>query len=169
VIAARLMAEKDNTRADAVWGLAVTNVDLLKKNGLLQAYTPKGFAAISPEVPRFVHAAVLVRQLRLDRGDHLQRDRGQETRHSAAEDVDRPDQPDLQGPDRDAASGVLGNRLHLRLGLAADDGGAEGVGVHGQAAPEHRLLHAFRLVAGSDGRARASASSDSQSSCAGRA
>lgn len=49
VIAARLMAEKDNTRADAVWGLAVTNVDLLKKNGLLQAYTPKGFAAIAPK------------------------------------------------------------------------------------------------------------------------
>jgi iron(III) transport system substrate-binding protein len=49
VIAARLLAEKDNTRADAVWGLAVTNVDLLKKNGLLQAYSPKGFAAIAPQ------------------------------------------------------------------------------------------------------------------------
>ena len=49
VIAAKLLAEKDNTRADAVWGLAVTNVDLLKKNGLLQAYTPKGFGAIAPK------------------------------------------------------------------------------------------------------------------------
>jgi len=49
VIAARLLAEKDNTRADVIWGLAVTNVDLLKKSGLLQAYAPKGLAAIAPK------------------------------------------------------------------------------------------------------------------------
>jgi iron(III) transport system substrate-binding protein len=46
VITAKLLAEKDNPRADAVWGLAVTNLDVLKEQGLLQPYAPAGLKGI---------------------------------------------------------------------------------------------------------------------------
>ena len=37
VITARLLAEKDNRQADAIWGLAATSLMLLDKEGMLQA------------------------------------------------------------------------------------------------------------------------------------
>lgn len=42
VVAAKLLAEKDNPRADMVWGLAATNLAALSKIGYFQAYAPKG-------------------------------------------------------------------------------------------------------------------------------
>ncbi len=42
VITAKLIAEKDNPRADVVWGLAVTSVGILKSQNLLEPYAPKG-------------------------------------------------------------------------------------------------------------------------------
>ncbi|MCJ8170527.1 putative 2-aminoethylphosphonate ABC transporter substrate-binding protein [Atopomonas sediminilitoris] len=48
IITARLLAEKDNPRADAVWGLAGTSLMLLQKEGLLQGYAPKGVEALAP-------------------------------------------------------------------------------------------------------------------------
>ena len=42
VITAKLLAEKANPRADAVWGLAASSLLLLKSEGMLQAYAPKG-------------------------------------------------------------------------------------------------------------------------------
>jgi iron(III) transport system substrate-binding protein len=48
VITARFLAEKDNPKADVVWGLAATSLLLFKKQGLLEAYTPAGFAALKP-------------------------------------------------------------------------------------------------------------------------
>lgn len=41
-ITARFLAEKDNPRADMIWGLAVTSIILFDKAGLIQPYTPKG-------------------------------------------------------------------------------------------------------------------------------
>jgi iron(III) transport system substrate-binding protein len=46
IVAAKLMAEKDNPRADVVWGLAVTNLDLIKAQGLLIPYAPPNLARI---------------------------------------------------------------------------------------------------------------------------
>jgi iron(III) transport system substrate-binding protein len=46
VVAAKLVAEKENPRADAVWGLAVTNLDLIKAQGLLHPYAPQGLDKI---------------------------------------------------------------------------------------------------------------------------
>lgn len=40
VVAAKLLAEKDNPRADVVWGLAVSNADHLKTQGIFEAYLP---------------------------------------------------------------------------------------------------------------------------------
>lgn len=42
VVAAKLLAEKDNPRADIVWGLAATNLSMLSKIGYFQPYAPKG-------------------------------------------------------------------------------------------------------------------------------
>ncbi|MGH6814071.1 MAG: putative 2-aminoethylphosphonate ABC transporter substrate-binding protein [Hyphomicrobiaceae bacterium] len=48
VITARFLAEKDNPRADVIWGLAATSIQLFKKAGLIEPYTPKGFADLKP-------------------------------------------------------------------------------------------------------------------------
>ncbi|MBS0539620.1 MAG: putative 2-aminoethylphosphonate ABC transporter substrate-binding protein [Proteobacteria bacterium] len=48
VVAAKLMAEKDNPRADIIWGLAASNVGLMASQGMLEPYTPAGAAALKP-------------------------------------------------------------------------------------------------------------------------
>lgn len=42
IMTAKLLAEKDNPHADVVWGLAGSSMALLKNEGILSAYTPKG-------------------------------------------------------------------------------------------------------------------------------
>lgn len=46
IITARLLAEKANPQADAVWGLAATSLMLLDKEGMLQPYAPKGLEQV---------------------------------------------------------------------------------------------------------------------------
>jgi len=48
VITSRFLAEKDNPRADVVWGLAVTSIIAFEKAGLVHAYTPKGADQLKP-------------------------------------------------------------------------------------------------------------------------
>ncbi|MCA0400136.1 MAG: putative 2-aminoethylphosphonate ABC transporter substrate-binding protein [Proteobacteria bacterium] len=48
-LTARIAAEGDNQRGDAIWGLAVTSMLDFKKRGLLIPYAPKNLAAIRPE------------------------------------------------------------------------------------------------------------------------
>lgn len=48
IITAKLLAEKDNPQADAVWGLAASSLLLLKKEQMLEAYAPKGVARLKP-------------------------------------------------------------------------------------------------------------------------
>lgn len=54
VVTAKLLAEKDNPQADAVWGLAATSLLLLKQEGMLEAYAPAGLDRLDP---RFRDAA----------------------------------------------------------------------------------------------------------------
>lgn len=42
VITARLLAEKDNPRADVIWGVAASSIVLFEKQNMLIPYTPKG-------------------------------------------------------------------------------------------------------------------------------
>lgn len=42
IITAKLLAEKDNPRADVVWGLAASSLLVLKTEGMLMPYKPKG-------------------------------------------------------------------------------------------------------------------------------
>jgi iron(III) transport system substrate-binding protein len=48
IITARLLAEKSNPQADAIWGLAATSLMLLDKEGMLQPYAPKGLEKVRP-------------------------------------------------------------------------------------------------------------------------
>jgi len=48
VMTARIIAEKDNPRADAIWGLAASSVALFGSMNMLEAYTPAGSAALKP-------------------------------------------------------------------------------------------------------------------------
>jgi iron(III) transport system substrate-binding protein len=49
VITARLLAEKDNTQADAIWGLAATSLMVLDGKGMLEGYKPQGYADIKED------------------------------------------------------------------------------------------------------------------------
>jgi iron(III) transport system substrate-binding protein len=46
VITARFLAEKDNPRADAIWGLSASSIVLFKTMNLLEPYDPKDSAAL---------------------------------------------------------------------------------------------------------------------------
>lgn len=49
IVTARLLAEKNNPQADVVWGLAATSLMLLKAEGMLEAYAPRGLDRLSPQ------------------------------------------------------------------------------------------------------------------------
>lgn len=51
IVTAKLLAEKDNPRADVVWGLAATSLLVLDGEGMLLPYSPKGVDKLDP---RFV-------------------------------------------------------------------------------------------------------------------
>ena len=48
VMTAKLIAEKDNPRADVIWGLAASSVGLMAGMGMIEPYTPAGAAALKP-------------------------------------------------------------------------------------------------------------------------
>jgi iron(III) transport system substrate-binding protein len=48
VITAKLIAEKDNPRADAIWGLAASSVGLFAGLNMIEPYSPAGAAALKP-------------------------------------------------------------------------------------------------------------------------
>src|SRR5215218_10474697 len=48
VMTAKLVAEKDNPRADVVWGLAASSIGLMGSLGMIEPYTPSGAAALKP-------------------------------------------------------------------------------------------------------------------------
>jgi iron(III) transport system substrate-binding protein len=48
VVTAKLIAEKDNPKADAVWGLAVSSLLVADQQGMLEPYAPKGVESVNP-------------------------------------------------------------------------------------------------------------------------
>jgi iron(III) transport system substrate-binding protein len=49
IVTAKLLAEKNNPQADVVWGLAATSLLLLKTEGMLEPYAPKGVETLDPK------------------------------------------------------------------------------------------------------------------------
>ncbi len=45
-LTARLLAEKNNPQADVIWGVAATSMMIFEREGMLEAYAPKGADAI---------------------------------------------------------------------------------------------------------------------------
>jgi len=48
VVTAKILAEKDNPRADIIWGLGASSIALFDSMGLLEPYTPKGVDQVKP-------------------------------------------------------------------------------------------------------------------------
>ncbi|AUH65583.1 putative 2-aminoethylphosphonate ABC transporter substrate-binding protein [Paracoccus zhejiangensis] len=48
VITAKLLAEKNNPQADVIWGIAGSSLLLLKSEGMLEPYAPKGVETLDP-------------------------------------------------------------------------------------------------------------------------
>ncbi len=49
IITAKLLAEKANSQADLIWGLAATSLLILDQEGLLAPYAPKGLEKVLPQ------------------------------------------------------------------------------------------------------------------------
>jgi iron(III) transport system substrate-binding protein len=49
VVTARLLAERNNPRADVIWGLAVTSILVFEENNMLEPYTPRGADQLKPQ------------------------------------------------------------------------------------------------------------------------
>lgn len=49
IVTAKLLAEKANPQADAVWGLAATSLLILKDEQMLETYAPEGVTNLSPK------------------------------------------------------------------------------------------------------------------------
>ncbi|MCW8334161.1 putative 2-aminoethylphosphonate ABC transporter substrate-binding protein [Vibrio paucivorans] len=50
IMTAKLLAEKNNPRAEVVWGLAGSSMALLKEEGILQPYTPQGLDMLKSDL-----------------------------------------------------------------------------------------------------------------------
>lgn len=50
IVTAKLLAEKDNPRADVVWGTAATSLMLCNKAGMVEPYAPKGLEKVRPKM-----------------------------------------------------------------------------------------------------------------------
>ena len=50
IITAKLLAEKDNPRADVVWGTAATSLMLCDQAGMVAPYAPKGVEKVRPKM-----------------------------------------------------------------------------------------------------------------------
>ena len=46
IVTAKLLAEKNNPKADVIWGLAATSLLLMKGEGMLEPYSPKGLGGL---------------------------------------------------------------------------------------------------------------------------
>lgn len=50
IVTAKLLAEKDNPRADVVWGTAATSLMLCDQAGMVEPYAPKGIEKVVPKM-----------------------------------------------------------------------------------------------------------------------
>lgn len=49
IVTAKLLAEKSNSKADVIWGLAGTSLLLMKGEAMLESYAPKGIDKLDPK------------------------------------------------------------------------------------------------------------------------
>ena len=49
VVVSKLLAEKNNPKADVIWGVAITGLGALELEGMLEPYAPANIAKIDPK------------------------------------------------------------------------------------------------------------------------
>ena len=87
IITAKLLAEKNNPKADVVMGVAATSMAIFDTEGMLVPYAPAGLNRIAAAVPRSEEPAGLGRHGRVGRDDLLQHRRSGQAQHPEARDV----------------------------------------------------------------------------------
>jgi iron(III) transport system substrate-binding protein len=146
IVTAKLLAEKNNPQADVVWGLAATSLLLLKSEGMLEAYAPKGVEKLDPKFvdksnpPAWVGMDAWVAAVCYN------------TVEAGKLGLPVPTSwKDLTDP---VYKGHLIMPNPNSSELAADVRRGRRLGLHGRAAREYRALHPFRLEALQAGRGR---------------
>jgi spermidine/putrescine-binding protein len=136
IVTAKLLAEKNNPQADVVWGLAATSLLLLKSEGMLEAYAPKGVEKLDP---KFVDKSNPPAWVGMDAW-------------VAAVCYNTVEAGKLGLPVptswKDLTDPVYKGHLIM------PNPNSSGTGFHGRAAREYRALHPFRLEALQAGRGR---------------
>ena len=158
VITAQLLAEKDNPRADVIWGLGASSIALFDSMGMLEPYTPKGADQLKPMFHSAKNPHDLDRHGRVARGHVLQHRRGRQEEAAEARIWADLDQARLQGLDRDAQSRFVGHGLPDGLRVAPDAWARQKAWEFMDKLHQNiAVVHALRLGAlraGGEGRAR---------------
>jgi iron(III) transport system substrate-binding protein len=108
VITARVLAEKDNPRADVIWGLGRVFDRALRLHGDARGVRAQGHRRSETRVQEQQESAVVDGDGRVARGDVLQHRRRRQEEPAEADFVGRPRESRVQGFDRDAESRFLG-------------------------------------------------------------
>ena len=157
VMTAKLIAEKDNPRADVIWGLAASSIGLMGTHGHARALHAGRRGGAEADVQERQEPRDLGRHGRLSRRRLLQHRRGgkknKKPKPASWADLTKPEYKDSIVMPNPASSGTGYLTVAAWLQHHGRGGGLE---VHGRAAPEHRAVHPFRLGAlraGRQGRA----------------
>ena len=119
IITAKLLAEKNNPKADAIWGLAGTSLGLMDKEGMLQPYAPRAWTRSPPTcvTPRPSPPGSAWTASPPPSASTPSRPKAEAAQ---AHVVAGPDQARVRRQDRHAEPGLVGHRLPGRQRLAAD-------------------------------------------------
>ena len=169
VVTAKLLAEKANPQADVIWGLAATSLLVLKPEGLLLPYAPKGLEKLDAQFrdkdnpPAWVGMDAWVAAICFNTTEAAKKSLPKPT---SWKDLTKPVYKGQIVMPNPASSGTgLPRRVELAPALRR----GRGLEVHGRPPPEHRRLHALGLEAVHRWRGRASTRSASRSSSGRRA
>ena len=151
VVTAKLLAEKANPQADVIWGLAATSLLVLKPEGMLLPYTPKGIEKLDAQFrdkenpPAWVGMDAWVAAICFNTTEAAKKGLPKPT---SWKDLTKPvykGQVVMPNP-ASSGTGFLDVSSWLQL-----FGEAEGWKYMDAPPPEHRGVHALRLEAVHDG------------------
>jgi len=126
IVTAKLLAEKNNPKADVIWGLAASSLAILDKEGMLESYAPKNLNHIEAKYRSAANPPSWVGMGCLGLGHLLQHRGSAKTEPAEADLVGRPDQAHLRRQDRDAASGLFRHRPTSMSAPGFNDGRRQG-------------------------------------------
>ena len=156
VVTARMLAEKDNPRADIIWGLGASSVALFDSMGLLEPYSPKGIAEVKPVFKSSKNPPAWTGMdawLAVMCFNTVEGGKKNLPKPASWADLANPVYKDSIVMPNPASSGTGYQAVYAWIQMMGEKAG---LGVHGQAPPEHRGLHALglgALRAGGEGRA----------------